>query len=82
MLFRSVRAGAETGPVQAGDAVVHPPGEAHQLTNSGPGDLDYFLVADNPPNEFWHYPDSDKWGFRSPHKIFRATEIDYHDGEE
>ena len=77
-----VRADAETGAVQAGDVVVHPPGEAHQLTNMGTTDLDYLLVADNPLNEFWHYPDSNKWGFRSPRKIFRATDIDYHDGEE
>jgi len=77
-----VRADAETGTVQAGDVVVHPPGEAHQLTNTGSTDLDYLLVADNPPNEFWHYPDSNKFGFRAPRKIFRATEVDYHDGEE
>ena len=78
----TVRADAETGPVQAGDVVVHAPGEAHQLTNTGTVDLDYILVADNPPNEFWHYPDSDKYGLRFPRKIFRATDVDYHDGEE
>ena len=49
---------------------------------TGNVDLDYLLVADNPPNEFWHYPDSNKYGFRAPRKIFRATEVDYHDGEE
>lgn len=78
----TVRADAESFTVQAGDVVVHPPGEAHQLTNTGNVDLDYLLVADNPLNEFWHYPDSNKWGFRSPRRIFRATDVDYHDGEE
>jgi uncharacterized cupin superfamily protein len=78
----TVRADAETGPVSAGDVVVHPPGEAHQLTNTGTVELDYLLVADNPLNEFWHYPDSHKYGFRAPRKIFRATDADYHDGEE
>lgn len=78
----TVRANAETVPVVAGDVVVHPPGEAHQLINTGSVDLNYLLVADNPPNEFWHYPDSNKYGFRSPRKIFRATDVDYHDGEE
>lgn len=73
---------AESVTVSAGDVFVHPPGEAHQLTNTGGVDLDYLLVADNPLNEFWHYPDSNKWGFRSPRKIFRAAEVDYHDGEE
>jgi len=80
----TVRADAETGPVSAGDVVVHPPGEAHQLTNTGSVDLDYLLVADNPPppSDICHYPDSNKWGFRAPRKIFRATDVDYHDGEE
>jgi uncharacterized cupin superfamily protein len=80
----TVRADAETGTVVAGDVVMHPPGEAHQLTNSGADDLDYYLVADNPPppSDICHYPDSNKWGFRAPRKIFRATDIDYHDGEE
>jgi hypothetical protein len=40
------------------------------------------LIADNPPVDIWHYPDSDKWGFRPPRKIFRAAEIDYWAGEE
>jgi uncharacterized cupin superfamily protein len=78
----TVRADAATVTLQAGDVVLHPPGEAHQLTNTGSDVLDYYLVADNPPNEFWSYPDSGKWGFRSPRKIFRATDADYHDGEE
>lgn len=59
-----------------------PPGEPHQLINSGATDLVVLLVADNPPNVFWHYPDSNKYGLRSPRKIFRATDVDYHDGEE
>jgi len=44
-----------------------PPAEAHQLTNSGPGDLDYFLVADQPAERVLALiPTRDKWGFRSP----------------
>lgn len=78
----TVRVNDETGTVHAGDVVLHPAGEAHQLTNTGSGDLDYFLIADNPPDDWWHYPDSNKWGFRSPRKIFRATDVDYWDGEE
>jgi uncharacterized cupin superfamily protein len=68
--------------VRAGDAILHPPGEAHDLTNTGSHELLYFLIADNPPVDIWHYPDSDKWGFRPPRKIFRAAEIDYWAGEE
>jgi uncharacterized cupin superfamily protein len=80
----TVRANAETGEVKAGDVLLHVPGEAHQLTNTGPDNLDYHLVADNPPPaaDICFYPDSNKWGLRSPRKIFRATDADYWDGEE
>ena len=69
-------------PVTAGDVVLHPPGEAHQFTNTGTDDLHYFLIADNPLLDVWHYPDSNKMGISSPRKIFRATDIDYWDAEE
>ena len=53
------------------------------LFRSDPGqDLDYFLIADDPPAEFWHYPESGKWGFSNPRKIFTATDADYLAGEE
>jgi len=68
--------------VRAGDAVLFPPGEPHQFSNTGADDLLYYLVADNPPVDVWHYPDSNKWGFRSPRKFFRTTEVGYWDGEE
>jgi uncharacterized cupin superfamily protein len=68
--------------VAAGDIVLHPPGEAHMFTNTGAEDLFYYLVADNPPLDVWRYPDSNKWGHSAPRKIFRATDVDYHDGEE
>lgn len=78
----TVRAGDETAVLHAGEVVLHPPGEAHQITNTGDTDLLYLLVADNPPVDYWHYPDSDKWGLRAPRKFFRLIEVDYHDGEE
>jgi mannose-6-phosphate isomerase-like protein (cupin superfamily) len=34
-------------PVAAGDWFVHPPGEPHNLTNTGGGDLVYIVIADN-----------------------------------
>jgi len=78
----SVRTMAGTALAHAGDVVLHPPGEAHQFTNTGSDDLLYYLVADNPPVDYWFYPDSKKWGFRSPRRFFRATDTDYWDGEE
>lgn len=78
----TVRAGSETQVLGAGDVVIHPPGEAHAFTNRGDTDLVYYLVADNPPVDYWHYPDSNKWGLRAPRKFFRAEDVDYYDGEE
>ncbi len=78
----TVRAGAETSPIAADEVVLHPPGEAHQLTNTGTDELRFYLLADNPPVDYWHYPDSGKWGLRSPRAFFRMSEADYYDGEE
>lgn len=75
------RLGDARFPVEAGDLVLAQPGVPHNFRNIGEGDLDYFLVADDPPTEFWHYPDSNKYGLVPPRKIFRATEVDYEDGE-
>ena len=78
----TVRTAAGTTQVAAGHAILHPPGEAHQLINPGGAELLYYLVADNPPADYWHYPDSNKWGLRAPRRFFRMTEADYLDGEE
>ncbi|MGY8673063.1 MAG: cupin domain-containing protein [Verrucomicrobiia bacterium] len=40
--------------VQAGDAFVFKPGEAHQLINTGKEDLVIYVVADNPVGESCH----------------------------
>ena len=77
-----VRAGAETHPVAAGDVVVHPPGEAHQIMAAPDSPLEFLVVADNPPVDYCHYPDSGKWSLRAPQKSFRMAEADYWDGEE
>ena len=78
----TVRTASENFSVGPGDVVLHPPGEAHQFTNTGTTDLQYFLVADNPPVDIWQYPDSNKWGFNAPRKFFRPADVDYWDGEE
>lgn len=78
----TVRAGRSRHQVKAGDAFMHPPGEAHQIINTGRKPLVFYLIADNPPVDIWHYPDSNKWGFPTPRKLFRMTEVEYFDGEE
>ena len=71
----TVRGGAETHAVGPGEVFVHPPMEPHQLTNTGDTDLEVFIFADNPPVDGCHYPDSNKWGLRTPTMYFRVTEI-------
>jgi uncharacterized cupin superfamily protein len=78
-----VRRNGENHAVKAGDAFVHPPGTAHQITNaSTTEDLVIQIIADNPPMDFCHYPDSNKFGTRPLAKWFRMQEVDYFDGEE
>ena len=77
-----VRAEQDTLTLGPGDVVLHPPGEAHQITATEEGDLLFFLIADNPAVDYWQYPDSNKWGLRSPRKFFRTVEVDFWDGEE
>ncbi len=67
----------------AGDAILQPPTHAHQISNGSPTEeLVFYLVADNPPVDYWHYPDSNKWGLRAPRKFFRTADVEYWDGEE
>lgn len=78
----TVRTGAGIQPAVPGDVFLHPPGEAHQIRAAADCELTFLLVADNPPVDYWHYPDSAKWGLRAPRKFFRPIEVDYWDGEE
>jgi uncharacterized cupin superfamily protein len=77
-----VRAGAETFGVTAGDVILHPPGEPHQITAGAEDPVTFLLIADNPPVDYWHYPDSNKWGLRAPRQFFRVDPLDYWAGEE
>ncbi|MFH1738078.1 MAG: cupin domain-containing protein [bacterium] len=67
-------------PIRSGDAMMCPPGEAHQLHNTGESDLVVQIIADNPPADYCHYPDSGKWAAAG--KVFRMEVTDYYDGEE
>jgi uncharacterized cupin superfamily protein len=77
-----VRTASGRTAVRAGDVILHPPDEPHQLRNVGAADLHVLIIADNPPADVFYYPDSDKWGLRKPGRFFRMTEVDYFDGEE
>lgn len=69
-------------PIQAGDYLVFPPGEAHQLINIGSEDLTFLVIADQPQADVIHYPDSGKWMVKPQKKCFEMVEADYFKGEE
>lgn len=69
----------DVGP---GDIVLHPPGHPHQTRAAADSTLDCLIITDNPFEDVFHYPDSNKWGTRRGGKIFRMVEADYFDGEE
>jgi uncharacterized cupin superfamily protein len=69
----------------AGDVLMYPPDEAHQISNPGPDDLIYYIIADNPPGDSCHYPDSGKWNVHTPPKgriVIKGEPANYFDGEE
>jgi uncharacterized cupin superfamily protein len=70
-------------PIEAGDAFIFRPDQPHQLINDGSQDLILYVVADNPFGESSYYPDSKKWGVRSPERrLIRSEALEYYDGEE
>ena len=69
----------EVGP---GDCFINPPGEPHQMRNTGTEDLIFYVIADNPPADVGTYPDSNKWFAKPQRKAFEITEVDYYKGEE
>ena len=83
----TVRRNGESFTVKPGDAIMHPPGEAHQIRNTGTDELQYLIIADNPPIDPCVYPDSGKAHVLVPggQKLIRYSIVedrDYFDGEE
>lgn len=69
--------------IEAGDAFIFKPREAHVVINDGTEDLVMYVVADNPVGESVYYPDSDKVGVNLPERrLLRGPSLDYFDGEE
>lgn len=52
---------AGTTDRREGDCVMHPPGEAHQLLNTGAVELLCHFITDNPASAASYFPDSNKW---------------------
>lgn len=77
-----IRTEAGKQAIQAGDYVVFPPGEAHQIINNSSEDLTFLVVADHPMADVIRYPDSGKWMTKPQRKSFEMREVDYFSGEE
>ena len=60
--------------IETGDVFIFKPGEAHQIFNDSSQDLILYVVADNPIGESTYYPDSKKWGVRSPERRLLRSE--------
>lgn len=68
--------------VKAGDYIVFPPEEAHQIINNSQEELTYMVIADQPRTDAILYPESGKWLLKPQKKCFEMTEVDYFAGEE
>lgn len=70
--------------VSAGDVVLFPPGEAHELINESDSDLQYYIIADNPIGDTGYFPDSDKWSVKVGKEggIIKGDYVEYLEGEE
>ena len=77
-----VRTPAGISQVREGDCLVHSPGEAHQITNTGATDLVYYIIADDPPSDVCHYPDTGKWSLPGQPNPVRVSESSFYEGEE
>jgi uncharacterized cupin superfamily protein len=77
-----VRTPAGRTDLREGDCVMHPPGEAHQLLNTGAMDLLYHFITDNPASDACFFPDSNKWSLPGHAKPVRVQPAELYDGEE
>ncbi|HEV2318185.1 MAG TPA: cupin domain-containing protein [Verrucomicrobiae bacterium] len=72
-----------TTPIEPGDAFIFKPNEPRQIFKNGAQDLIFYIVADNPFNKSYYYPDSKKWSVPIPgRRALRSHALDYYDGEE
>jgi uncharacterized cupin superfamily protein len=68
--------------VREGDCLLHPPGESHQMTNTGASDLVYYVIADDPPSDVCHYPDTNTWSLPGHSQPVKVETCSHYDGEE
>lgn len=77
-----VRTPAGTTDLRECDCVMHLPGEAHQLFNTGAVDLLCHFITDNPASDACYFPGSNKWSLPGHAKTVRVQLAELYDGEE
>jgi uncharacterized cupin superfamily protein len=68
--------------VKAGDHIICPPGEAHQLENTGSDALTYYVIADHHPADITTYPRTGKRQLKPEYRVVQTADTDYYAGEE
>ena len=68
--------------VREGDCLLHPPGEPHQMINTGAADLVYYVIANSPASDVCHYPDTNRWSWPGQRNPSRLEPSAYYEGEE
>lgn len=74
--------GEKWNEVHTGHTVLSPPGETHQIENSGTQDLIYLVVADMPPVDSVTYPATGLVFQKPERKFFKETTAEYYEGHE
>ena len=72
----------EPTEVIAGDHLICPPGDAHQLENTGDTPLQYFVIADHHPADVTRYPKTGKRHIKPEFRVVQTEDVDYFEGEE
>jgi uncharacterized cupin superfamily protein len=71
-----------THPIQAGDHIIVHPGEAHQMINTSPEELRYYVIADNHRADVTSYPKTGKRQIKPEMRCVTVEDADYYRGEE
>lgn len=68
--------------IRAGQIVVSPPEENHQIENSGTQDLVYLVIADMPQADRTSYPATGRTFVKPERKFADGLSAEYYDGHE
>jgi uncharacterized cupin superfamily protein len=68
--------------VGPGDHLICPPGDAHQMENTGTEPLVYYVIADHHPADVTTYPNTGKRQLKPEYLVVKVSEAEYYSDEE